>query len=495
MPICSKIAFKDPKIIYSETGIGLIGQELRKSVASFPISFRKYHDSPDNRVKSMNVMKSSFLWCIAGLVLIILNSTGFALCADKTSPPFDVDQVLNSLQHSPLDMWMDKVVDTWITKIEVMPAPGLPQHHYAVNVLAWVWQRNEQHDLHFIMKVAREGDKWDPGYDYELVLAREGIAQQVTGRERYEYSAGVLLSPGRYTIAIITYDPVRKKGNVVTKQIKLPRLKSNSLQEFKDKPPDVIFNNGSGPMHNLDWPLQEGSYLTVKNRRPLCIDIVVNVSSDKVSYPNDIYFSDYSPHPASLPEYSTFFSHLKLSSGSIRVSILDALRMTTFADRENAIGYNWGRTIKNVSEQDSDTVDASALDPKKASGYLVDQVQKVLNDAGGHVAGSPLRIVIIVSRKMPFPEIQKIVIPQNSASTQFFYFQEDLHRRAAHYEIVRPPVLSTPAFVGETQKNVSLNDNLYQMLKSTNLKRFVVSDRSSFLKSLSVLISEIEKLR
>jgi len=122
-------------------------------------------------------------------------------------------------------------------------------------------------------------------------------------------------------------------------------------------------------------------------------------------------------------------------------------------------------------------------------------VQKVLNDAGGHVAGSPLRIVIIVSRKMPFPEIQKIVIPQNSASTQFFYFQEDLHRRAAHYEIVRPPVLSTPAFVGETQKNVSLNDNLYQMLKSTNLKRFVVSDRSSFLKSLSVLISEIEKLR
>jgi hypothetical protein len=407
----------------------------------------------------MKMMKTLFRWRFAGVISIILCGAVFAPCADENSPPFDVDQLLYNPDRMNLDLWIDK--------IDVMPAPDQPQQYYAVNVRAFMRQSppepaEAKSDLHFVMKIGKEGNDWDPGYDYERISApAEGFM--------IEYSAGVLLRPGRYRIAIIVYDSVRKKGNVVGEHIKLAGLREDSAQASNGSLPDVQFSNKNGPMHNLSWPLSKDSLLPVKNKRPLCIDIVVNASEYYLYKKSNAI----SLQP-SLLKYSSFFSHLKPSSGKIRVSILDALQMRTYVDRENAKDFDWMGAGKLLSEQDPDTVDAGLLRTQtKASEYFSDQIQKILKeDAGEPGEESPIKIIIVVSRGMQFPKntpIQKITLRQGSASTHLFYFL--IQDSARQYY-----------------------DDLYKMLKSPHPKHYIVSDRRYFIEALKKLITKIENL-
>jgi hypothetical protein len=131
-----------------------------------------------------------------------------------------------------------------------------------------------------------------------------------------------------------------------------------------------------------------------------------------------------------------------------------------------------GNAIKTISEQDFDTVDAASLGAQtKAPSYLADQLNKILqHDACAPGEESPRKIIIVVSRSVRFARharIPKIVFPQSSASTQLFYVQDN-----------------------EAQDK---HDDLYEMLRSLNPMHYVMGDRSSFLKALNILISEIAK--
>jgi|WetSurMetagenome_2_1015567.scaffolds.fasta_scaffold381257_1 hypothetical protein len=223
--------------------------------------------------------------------------------------------------------------------------------------------------------------------------------------------------------------------------------------------------------------LKAGRFLLVKSQRPLRIDVVVNASVDSVDDWKRILtdFPDKSTKLTYLLACSSIVSHLIPSNGSIRVSILDTLKMKTFADRENAIDFDWESAIKTVAGQNPDTVDARSLGSQnKASAYFTDQLQKIIkcdaNDSCASAKESPLRIVIVVSHEMKFTEnkpVQKLVLPQDSASIRFFYFL--------------------------MMERAGVNDDIYRTLKSTNPKRYDISDYSSFLKALKALISEIEK--
>jgi hypothetical protein len=426
----------------------------------------------------MNALKVMCLFCFP-ILFITFGGAGFEPYANETLPQFNVDAILNSPHHAPFGM---------LVGIKVMEAFDMPQY-YAVNVLAFLGTSSGTNKLQYVMKVAKEGESWDPGYECETVSASTNLESESDSSgifRKPNYSAGVFLRPGSYKIAVIAYDSVLSKASVVSKNIKLPRLKGSSPQQLNDNLPGILFSHGDGPMHNLVWPLRDTDLLPVKNPRPLCIDVVVIGSLER--YPErGAYLStdspdtiiqplpNYFPHATRLPRYSSYFSHLKPGRGDIRVSILDLSRTKMVADRANALGFDWRPAIKTVLEQNSDAIDAASLGAQiNAPSYFVDQLNKILkNDECVPGKESPLRIIIVVSRKIPFAKHALIpkVDPKNYASTHLFYVV-DSEFASNHY-----------------------NDDLHKMLRRSNATSYIVTDRVSFLTILKNLISKIETLK
>ena len=76
-----------------------------------------------------------------------------------------------------------------------------------------------QHDLHFVLKVATGDSNWVPGYSH----TRVPFPPQEYNFNVIDFSDGVYLRPGRYTLALIVYDPILKKGNLWRKRVKVSR--------------------------------------------------------------------------------------------------------------------------------------------------------------------------------------------------------------------------------------------------------------------------------
>jgi hypothetical protein len=95
-------------------------------------------------------------------------------------------------------------------------------------------------------------------------------------------------------------------------------------------------------------------WLPVNNKRPLCIDIVANISKAKhdptltscafyidddlkrvTSCAFDIYSYEY------VLQLSSVLSRLKPRDGSVRVSILDILQTQSLFDRKDAANFDW----------------------------------------------------------------------------------------------------------------------------------------------------------
>jgi hypothetical protein len=99
-------------------------------------------------------------------------------------------------------------------------------------------------------------------------------------------------------------------------------------------------------------------------------------------------------------KYYGYFSHLKPSSGSIRISVLDISRMKIFADRENAIGFDWDGWIKKLVEQNSqNSIDIASLGTHPESlSLFIDQINKIMQqDTCAPGAMNPLKIIIVLS--------------------------------------------------------------------------------------------------
>jgi hypothetical protein len=410
-------------------------------------------------------MRSLFYLCGAVGILIILCGGAGASGANEEGPPFDVDRWLNG---------PDREDFPWDVRVST---PSLTlQQRYRVEIRAFfdgggLRDSTIQHDLHFVLKVATEDNNWVSGYSH----TRVPFPPREYNFNVIEFSDGLYLRPGRYTLALIVYDPILKKGNVWRKRVKVSPITGDILPELDRDLPDIEFTS-------KERPLAEGKeWLPVKNSRSLCIDIVANTSMDwhherrlgvLYSARGRGWASSPSVTSTDILQVASVLSHLGLRKGRVRVSIVDPLWMKTLFNREDAAVFDWQRASQVVEMRDPDTIDIGLLvSQMQASAYLVDKLHEILkDDACAPGTESPLKIVIVVSTYMVFAKQTAIrqIVPQDPASVRFFHFR--------------------------IPKGIPADDDLYKMLKPTNPQTVTVAGGLSFRKDLAVLISRLENL-
>ncbi len=403
------------------------------------------------------------------VLLSILCSAVDAPSAKDNMPPFDVAQWLRGPDRGDFK---------W--EVKVLPPRLTLQQRNLVQVYATVdFSRLPagvpQGDLHFVIKVADADNHWVPGYGYTR------LPPELDGSRRIQYAGGLYLRPGRYTIALIIYDAALRQGNIRRHHVKVPAPVGNLLPELDRDLPAVEFISGV-PQEAFDydhydpyypdplWPWGQGrEWLPVKNSRPLNIDVVVDTSDSNGPLAGALHSRLNSSQTL---QVSSVISHLRLDNGCIRVSILSALRMKTFFDREDAAYFDWQRAREVVSKQSQITIDAGALSLQAPCDYLLNELNKILED-GDSAPGteSPVKIVIIVSRNLLFAEHTSVrpIVLHRPSSTRFFYFR--------------------------LTNNIPVYDDLLKMLKPTKARRFFVLEPRSFREALGFLISNLEKIK
>jgi hypothetical protein len=376
----------------------------------------------------------SVIYCGLAALAIAQGGAEFAWCASEETPPFNVEQWLQD-RHRKDFPW----------KIEITRRHLTLQLRYQVEVKATINGGRLPHnpiqqDLYFVLKVASADGHWHAGYSCN----RFSVPPDLDGDYRIENFSGAYLRPGTYTLALMVYDPVLRKGNIWRQRIKLPQLKENRLQGYARNLQDIEFVSLKAPeirSRNCLWPLAKGrEWLPVKNKRPLHIDILVNASINSYIYErsrsgNSVYqhpsmaFTDQVP-PSNYSDIlgiASTLSHLALQNGFIRVSLVDASQGKTFFFREEATSFDWLHVSEMLAKQDLFTIDTNHLriEPKAAA-FLLDQLTRIIESAPkASESESPLKIVIVISRAEYFQNQAHIpqLILHNPDSVRLVYFR------------------------------------------------------------------------
>jgi hypothetical protein len=336
-------------------------------------------------------------------------------------------------------------------------------------------ERAHERDFHFVLKVAGADGRWMDGHSYTHIPVPPGLDRSY----RVNCISSVYLRPGRYTVAIIAHDSTFNRWNIRRSRVTVPRLKRDPLPELDRDQSDTEFISEvpqNPPRFTQPlWALAGGKeYLPVANRRPLCVDIVVNTSADYKNYwRKSAWGFDYRVNALRMLQAASVLSHLQLRSGWVRISILDAFQMKRLFDREDGADFDWQRASEVVAKQNRTTIEANLLDPQmQPAAFLQNALQEISNDAlcsTGDALAS--KIVIVVSRELLFPKPKNIqpVLLQNPDSIRYFYFCVTEWSYA--------------------------DDDLSKILKLTNPRRFSILTSLAFRTALAELISSLEQLK
>lgn len=410
---------------------------------------------------------------LCGIVLILIS---LASGANEDAPTLNVDEWLRGPERQDFS-WTVEVSKPRLT----LQQRFLVRVHASINVND-LGDRALRHSVHFIVKIADAEKRWVPGQFHRADTMPPGTGNLAP----LSFDAGIYLRPGSYTIATIAYDAALNQGNLRLQDLKVSGSRRDPLPELDRDLPNVEFiPEIPGPalmdvyewnpfFMDAGWQLGGGKeWLPVKNRRNLCIDIVVNtaVNPDTEQHRLSPWAYNYRMNASQMMQVASVLSHLALRAGSVRVTVLDALRMKMIFDREDAGNFDWQHASKVVEDQDQATIDIGLLGlQKKTPGYLFDVFREISTEAGGaNAAGPPLKVVVVVSRELWFDEEARVqpFVAQDSAATKYFYFCVTEHEY--------------------------VNDDIFKMLKPNKPRCIFLLDPLYFRKALASLIASLEK--
>jgi hypothetical protein len=407
----------------------------------------------------------------AGIVLLVLLGSTFALSQEEgETPPFDVGVWLRRADHAdfPWSVSLSAPVLTLQQRFQVQVGASISLRH-----LKYIGLRRE---FHFVVKVAAANGLWIPEYSYTVVPVEEGTDPA----NSIYYHSSVYLRPGRYIIALIVYDAIHQRGNVWRKEINFRRLTKDPLPALDKNMPDVEFIR-DGPGRRVRPLERNKEWLPVKNSRCLCIDVIANLSTPGKAVAgrqgnprgggkSQAPAVDYGRNASNILAASSVLSHLEVRKGRVKVSILDALRMETFYEREDARSFDWRDAAEMLSKQNPAWISAKVLRSQSmASSFLYDAFQRIQDEKScTGEAGLPIKIIIVIGSEVEFPDrtIARQFVPPDPEFTKVYYFCF----RSGDY------------------------DDVFKMLRPAKPLRSYIDDALTFRKTLADLISGLEEL-
>jgi len=362
---------------------------------------------------------------------------------DRATPPSSV----------PVTEWLngpDRQDIAW--KVEVFQNLTLQQRHL-VQVLATISGRDYLHDasprdLHFVTKVADESGNWLDGESYSHFVQPARFTQKDT----VHAFANLYLRPGSYTVAMIAYDSSHAAGNVWRTKLTVSPVSAPLADLGRDFPVIEFLPPATAALSlkTADWqamsperiqnlmldPLtlgQGAARLPLTNKKPVRIDVVVDLSDNITAWQNQIRQGcggyalggethivwNLCGHLKFSPQDSTAYkfdeglalqvgnlvSQLAPQSGCVRFSAIDALRQDLVADRIDTSKVDWESLSKAIASRNLSDFDVSVEHVHNHVMWFKQFIENVNRDnyECGLPNGSTDHVLVVVSLPMSFP--------------------------------------------------------------------------------------------
>jgi hypothetical protein len=396
-------------------------------------------------------------------------SVGFAgllLCASALSalqnPEANDDKI-----SLPVQEWLsqgEQQAFKW--KVHVAHPALTYQQRYLVWVTASVdteslQAHSVQRDLHFILKVADQNGKWFDEDTYNTFQVKKSFEVP----EDIQFEAGLYLQPGTYKVAVIVYDAILKERNVSFTRVVVKPQASSQLPDNLPGAPQVEFL--PIPAEGLAAIGSGHSHLPVQSKRPVQLDLVVDLASNApIPKPRDMQVDRTDPglpdppglpgpfsrrggrrwtavwRPPELPsgmrdtekgyqtqmlEAASVLGAVEPTSGCTRVTIVNSLSRKTIMTKEPATLIDWRKVWEDVVGAQLNLVSANELSgTAQATQFLRDHLQMVMDQApicDSEVSGA-VRVLAILSFGANFPRKDSLPTLQPACACRIFYFQE-----------------------------------------------------------------------
>jgi hypothetical protein len=300
--------------------------------------------------------------------------------------------------------------------------------------------------LHFILTAKPEAGDWvkDGQYNDYPVPANLGKSQEV------EYATGVYLRPGNYTLALIAFESDSNRISVFHREVHVEKIKNDPFPEIETYVPEIEFSVGfpqlevggdtvsNGELfpiaHQADW-------IPIATKQPVLVDVVLNITKrvsppplerspmdrryrKMMGIPDPPTEVPYQYDVGRVLQMGNVLAHLKLSSGCVRVSAIDVLRMKTIVDRADEQKLDWDKFGDQITKFDQNTVDAGVLANKRGPAhYARSYLQGLAEDSKG-CAAAARHYVIVVSHELVLPAgaRQEQLTAADAERATFYYF-------------------------------------------------------------------------
>ncbi len=317
-------------------------------------------------------------------------------------------------------------------KVGVLPPRLMYQQRFIVQIRARisadvVSDHSGKHALHFILKVKPQDGDWLKSEQYNdyPVPADLGSGKEI------EYATGVYFHPGNYTLALIAFESNGSRISVAHRDVHVEALKDDPFPEIEKYVPMVEFPQsfpdqevGADNLSNGElFPIAHlDKWIPIQNRQPVLVDIVLNIAK-RVEPPVPEPLRMDRPYPRSRaamvwtkpiqPTYhldvgrvlqmGNVLAHIGLTSGCVRVSAIDVLRMKTIVDRASEMNLDWNKFEQQIEKFDQNTVDAGVLANKKGPAQFTHRFFDTLSRDSASCSGAPRHYVIVVSHELSLP--------------------------------------------------------------------------------------------
>ena len=312
--------------------------------------------------------------------------------------------------------------------------------------------RTHKLNLFFVVMIADANGNWIPKQTHTQFALEPGFDKD----NAIEYLTGFYVKPGKYTAALMVYDAVSGKTDLLRKAFEVKATDDKALPGLSRDVPPVEFiddvptdkppvqaqtryfrtrNEAEFTSYHPEdeWPPATGAeYLPVENTRPLLVDIVLNVAP-----PVDPYMQR--EMPASLYRLATgitvqagaLLSHLQPHQGCVRVSAIDLSKLDAVFGPVDAKSLDWSEVAKQLDDRNNNaTISVRALTHRTDTADFLAQYLRKISEEGSSCGGEgPAgHAIVFVSREFDFPSGTRNTKMDPEASANVRYIQVRLKR-------------------------------------------------------------------
>jgi len=342
---------------------------------------------------------------IARLAVILFSLTPF-ICAAPAIPP-----EITTLLRGPDRLEIRTKLS--ITK----PVLTFHQQHRVIvigNFSRKMIESGAIRKLHIVVKVQDANGDWLEGFQYTSFE----VPEELKNRD-FEYRTSVYLRPGKYRLGVVFLEHGTGRSDVFHVPIEISPIKNDPLPALNGALPVVEFPD-EYPDGKGMWPISARmKRLPVYVSNPHRLDVVLNVTKGSES--------DWLYRRQAEIVFATgsVLGRLAISSGCVRVSVIDAMRMKVVLDRQNADDIDWLKLQQDIEELDQNTIDVSALEnQRRIAEFTQRYIESLARDSSGCESddAETAPMTAVVSADLVLPLGSKIPRTPLKEQTRLFYF-------------------------------------------------------------------------